>query len=65
MRWITLSDRYKVSMTFNRDCITHVVESDLTNDDGTNLTVIYMVGGGCEVVRDSYIEVLGMLKAGE
>lgn len=65
MKWITLSDRYKVSMTFNRDCITHVAESEVKDGFGNKLTVIYMVGGGCEVVEQSYIEVLGMLKAGE
>jgi len=63
MRWITLSDRYNKSLTFNRDTITHVTESESEFND--SLTVVYMVGGGCEVVKESYIEVLGILKAGE
>jgi hypothetical protein len=65
MRWITLSDRYKKSITFNRDNITHVAESEVDDEHGNRLTVIYMNGNACEVVQQSYIEVLGMLKAGE
>lgn len=65
MRWITLTDRYGKSITFNRDNITHVAESDVTNGFGTKLTVVYMNGNACEVINETYIEVLGMLKAGE
>lgn len=65
MRWVTFTDRYGKSMTFNRDNITHVAESDVTDEHGNRLTVVYMNGNACEVIKDSYIEVLGMLKAGE
>jgi len=65
MRWITLSDRYNKSITFNRDNITHVAESEVKDEFGNIQTVIYLNGNACEVVKESYIEVLGMLKAGE
>jgi len=65
MRWITLTDRDNKSITFNKDNITHVAESDVTSGYGNKLTVIYMNGNACEVVNDLYIDVLGILKAGE
>lgn len=67
MRWITIEGT-DGSFTFNRDNVTHIAESIIRDRYGNKTeerTVIYFIGGGCEVVKSSYIDVIGVLKAGE
>lgn len=56
--FITLTDRSGNSITFNSKMITHVADGI---EDGAGVAV-YLAGGGCEIVSQPYLEVVGMLK---
>lgn len=58
MPFITLSDRNGHSLTFNTEQITHVADGV---EEGSGVA-IYLSGGGCEIVSDHYLEVVGQLK---
>lgn len=58
MSFFTLTDRNGHSITFNSLLITHVAEGV---EEGSGVA-IYLSGGGCEIVSQSYLEVVGMLK---
>jgi hypothetical protein len=58
MSFFTLTDRNGHSITFNSSQITHVAEG-VDKDSGV---AIYLSGGGCEIVSQPYVEVIGMLK---
>jgi len=58
MSFFTLTDRNGHSITFNSSLVTHVADSI---EEGSGV-VIYLSGGGCEVVSLPYLEVVGMLK---
>ncbi len=58
MSFFTLSDRNGHSITFNSKLITHVADGV---EEGSGVA-IYLAGGGCEIVSEHYLEVVGMLK---
>ena len=58
MPFITLSDRNGHSITFNSEQITHVADGV---EEGSGVA-IYLAGGGCEIVSQPYLEVVGQLK---
>lgn len=58
MSFFTLTDRNGHSITFNSEQITHVADGV---EEGSGVA-IYLVGGGCEIVSENYLEVVGMLK---
>lgn len=58
MAFITLTDRSDNSITFNTNLITHVADG---LEEGSGVA-IYLAGGGCEIVSQPYLEVVGMLK---
>jgi hypothetical protein len=58
MSFFTLSDRNGHSITFNSEQVTHVADGV---EEGAGVAV-YLVGGGCEIVSENYLEVVGMLK---
>jgi len=58
MSYFTLTDRNGHSITFNSNQITHVAEGV----DEKSGVAIYLAGGGCEIVSDNYLEVVGQLK---
>ena len=58
MSFFTLTDRNGHSITFNSNQITHVADG---LEEGSGVA-IYLAGGGCEIVSQSYLEVVGMLK---
>lgn len=58
MPFITLSDRNGHSITFNSELITHIADGV---EEGSGVA-IYLSGGGCEIVSENYLEVVGQLK---
>lgn len=58
MSFITLTDRNGHSITFNTKQITHIADGV---EEGSGVA-IYLVGGGCEIVAQSYLEVVGLIK---
>lgn len=58
MSFITLTDLNGHSITFNSNMITHVIDS-VSEDSGVS---VFLSNGGCEVVSQPYLDVVGMLK---